>query len=263
MEKENYKLYDGKINLEFNSRYHTYTVNEKVVYGTTSIINVLSKPALMFWAVNQSIDFMRTNLRPGKSLDEIQIKDLLENAKRAHTIKKNRSADTGTMIHEWVEKFLKAGLTGKPLPKKPVNKEMKNAIDGFIKWIKENDVKFLASEQKIYSKKYRYAGTLDIEALVNGKRTIIDIKTSKAIYPEMLLQASAYLKAREEETGKKYDGGVIILRLSKEDKGKEIKSFEVVKDNKVDQHFKCFLACLIIYTWRMAVKREEIAKKFL
>ena len=58
---------------------------------------------------------------------------------------------------------------------------------------------------------------------IRNKRTIIDFKTSKALYPEMFLQAAAYAVAREEEMKKRFTGGVILLRLSKEnkEKGKE------------------------------------------
>lgn len=254
------KLYGGKVVLEFDEGRHIYSVGGKIVYGVTSVTGILDKPALMYWAVNQAISVLEAKLEPGKALDEIEIKNLLEEARRAHTIKKDKSADVGTLIHKWVESYISARIKKEPLPKRPVNKEMKNAIDGFFKWAKENKVQIMASEQKIYHTKYKYAGTLDLEGMVNGKRTVIDLKTGKAIYPEMLLQASAYLKAREQETGKKYPGGVIILRLSKEDKEKQIKAFEAIKDENVDIHFKCFLNCLQIYRWKMMQKKQEILK---
>jgi len=258
---EKYTLYDKKVELIFDDIRHTYEANGELVYGTTSITGVLDKPALKFWAVNMAIGVLEEKLVPGESLDEVEIKSLLEDARRAHMKRLSKAADIGTMIHKWLEEYVSAVINKTKIPKKPVNKEMQNAIDAFLKWIKDSNVEFISSEQKIYSRKYHYAGTFDLEALVNGKRTIIDFKTSKAIYPEMLLQTSAYLKAKQEETGKEYDGGVIILRLSKEDKDKRIESFEVVKDTNVENHFKCFLACLDIYTWKMDIKREEAQKR--
>lgn len=135
---------------------------------------------------------------------------------------------------------------------------MKNAIDGFFKWAKENKLAIIRSEQKIYHNKWKYAGTLDLEGMVNGKRTVIDLKTGNALYPEAFLQASAYLKAREQETGKKYPGGVVILRLSKENPEKHIEAFEAKKDEDVETHFKCFLNCLQIYRWQMMMKKQQI-----
>jgi len=260
---EQYKLYGGKVILNFDDKKHIYSVNDKTVYGVTSIIGVLDKPALIYWAVNMAVEFLGNNLIAGKSYDEVEIKTLLEDARKAHRIKKDKSADIGTMIHDWLDKYTKARIEKKPVPKRPINKEMKNAIDGFFKWAKDNNVKLISCEQKIYSKKYCYAGTYDLEAMVNGKRTIIDFKTGKAIYPEMFLQASAYLQAREEEMGNKYDGGVAILRLSQENKEKEVTSFEVqqVSREKVQKLIRVFRCCLGIYVWKRMLKRQEILNK--
>ena len=258
---ENYKLYGGKVILKFFPEKHIYSVNDKVVYGVTSIIGVLDKPALIYWAVNMAVDFLGNNWQAGKSYDEVEIKTLLEDARRAHRIRKDKTADIGEMIHSWIEKYIRARIEKKPVPKKPVNKEMKNAIDGFFNWAKKNKVELINCEQKIYSKKYKYAGTYDLEAMVDGKRTIIDFKTGKAIYPEMVLQASAYLQAREEEIGERYDGGVAIVRLSQENK--EITPFEVKQINReeVEKLIKVFRCCLGIYVWKMNLKRQEINNK--
>lgn len=260
---EKYLLYGGKIILEYDEKNHIYSVNEKQVYGVTSITGILGKPALIYWAVNQAINFLKLNLVPGKALDEVQIKQLLENARIAHTKTKNTAADVGTMIHDWVAQYVKAISEKKEPPKRPVNKEMKAAIDGFFRWAKESQLKIIRSEQKVYHDKWQYAGTLDLEGIVNGKRAIIDLKTGKSLYPEAFLQASAYLKAREQETGKEYPGGVIIVRLSKrvEEGEKIVEPFEAVRDENVDTHFRCFLNCLQIYRWQIKVKRENLIKK--
>jgi len=253
-----YKLYNGKIILKFDDKNHICSVNGKTIYGVTSIVGILDKPALMYWAVNMAVDFLGNNWQAGKPYDEVEIKTLLEDARRAHRVKKDKTADVGTMIHDWIEKYIKARIEKKPVPKKPINKEMKNAIDGFFNWAKKNKVQLIACEQKIYSKRYKYAGTFDLEAKVNNKRTIIDFKTGKAIYPEMFLQAAAYLQAKEEEKGEKYEGGVIILRLAQEDK--EITPFEVqqIGREEVQNLIKVFVCCLQVYKWRMYLKREAI-----
>ena len=255
---EQYKLYNGRVLLKFDEKRHIYSIRGKVVYGVTSIVGILDKPALMYWAVNQAVEFIQANLKPGKALDEIQIKTLLEEARKAHRIKKDKSADTGTMIHTWIESYIKARLEGRKPPQKPVSKEMNNAIEGFFRWAKKNKVKLIACEQKIYSTEYCYAGTYDLEAMVNGKRTIIDFKTGKALYPESFLQASAYLQAKEEETGKRYSGGVAILRLSQ--KTEDIEPFEVqsISREQVRKLIKIFVCCLKIYRWKMFLKKQAI-----
>lgn len=253
---EKFSLYKGKLILYFDDGSHIYQVNGKQVYGVTNIVRIIDKPALRYWAVNKAIEYIGANLKAGVSLDEIQIKNLLNEAKIAHTKSTTGAADLGSLIHEWIEKFLKAGLSKQPLPKKPINKEMKNAIEGFLDWSKQHKVKFISSERKIYSRKHKYAGTLDAEAVVDGKATIIDFKTGNALYPESFLQAAAYLSAREEEDKTACEGGIKIIRLAKGDKEKAITPFEVkeVARKEIPNLLKVFLACQKVYSWQMANK---------
>lgn len=261
MEKT-YLLYNGKIKLVFDEDRHTYKVNDKVVYGVTSITGVISKPGLVYWAANVGAQRFTEFVKPGLVLDEVIIKQIADVIRSAHVESKNKSADIGTMIHEWLEKFLKAGLEKKPLPKKPVNPEMRNAIEAFLKWAKKNKVKFLESERKIYSIKHKYAGTCDAVATVNGKPTIIDFKTTNSVYPEMFLQTVAYQKALEEETGKKFTHN-LILRLYKEIPEKGLPPFEVIETTNNEENFKTFLACKRIYEWQMANKKQEILNSII
>jgi CRISPR/Cas system-associated exonuclease Cas4 (RecB family) len=255
---EKTSLYNGKIELNFDEGKHLYTVNGNTVYGVTSIVGVLDKPALLYWAVNQTILFLSGALKPGIILDEVQIKEVLDQAKMAHRVKKDKSADLGTMIHEWLEKYIKARIAKGVLPELPVNVEMRKAIDSFFQWAKDNKVALISAERKIYSDKYGYAGTLDLEAIVNGKRTIIDFKTSNAIYDEYFIQASAYLMALEEELNKPVNGGVIILRLPKSQTDNlEVKQ---ITREEANDFIDVFLSCLRIYQWKMGIKRQQIIK---
>lgn len=257
---EQYKLYGGKVVLNFDEKRHIYSVGKKKAWGTTSIIGVLDKPALLYWVANQTIGFIEKTLVPGKSLDELEIKWMLDEAKKAFRVRRDKAADIGTLVHEWLERYIKAGVNKEKLPALPTNKEMRHCLKGFFDWVKDNKVKFIASEQKIYSKKYNYAGTFDASAIVNGKRTIIDFKTGKGLYPEMKLQATAYLMAKEEEEKKTYPGGVILLRLSKENKEKRIESFEAQQVQRKDLTnglFDIFLACLKIYGWKQSLKKYK------
>lgn len=255
---ETYKLYNGSYQLTFDTVKHLYQVEGRVAYGVTNIVGVIDKPALRYWAVNQAIENLKLNLPVGKPLDEVEISRLLESAKKAHTETAGKAADIGTMIHEWVESCIKKLVAGEKPPKRPVNKEMNQAVSGFAKWVKENKVKFLLSERKVYSVAYNYAGTLDVEAVINGRPAIIDVKTSNGIWPEYGLQVAAYENARCEETGDVYD--TYVLRLSKTN-GYE--PFEVKKydASETRRNFKAFLACLELYSWKMANKRSELLAK--
>lgn len=247
-----YKLYNGDITLEFNETTHTYTIDDKIIYGVTSIVGVLDKPALIYWAVGKAIEFLQRALKPGMIIDEVNLPSLLEGAKTAHRKHLKDAGDIGTAVHEYLEKYLKAGINKEKLPELPVNKNIRAGVKAVIDWAKENNVKFLASERKIYSKKYGYAGTLDALAEVNGKLAIVDFKTSNGIYDDMFLQTAAYARAIEEEDGKKIEE-CWILRIPKD--GSE---FATAKDEMVEMNFKSFLGCLENYKRKMYLKGKKI-----
>ncbi len=274
MEIEKYNLYDGEINLEFDPKNHIYRIGDRIVYGVTSIVNVIGKPALIYWAVNQCIDNLKSIWEAGKSYDEIEILNILTTAKNIHTEKKNQSATIGDLAHKWIEDYIKAKIEkyhrilylshlrtllydylieGTNTPTIPVNKQLENSINAFLKWEKENKVEWLESEKKIYSKQYDYAGTLDAEAKVNNELAIIDFKTSNGIYDEYFLQVAAYIQARKEETGNDYKKAYIV-RIGKDGE------LEVKELDNFDKHLRVFLGALEIYKWQQDLRTEKINK---
>jgi len=252
--REKYKLYNNEIELCFDSTTHTYTVNGEIVYGVTSIVGILNKPALIYWAVNKTIEKLNTTLKPGLVIDEVNKPVLLKEAKYAHREHLSGAGDVGSAIHLWLEKYLKSLIAKQVPPELPVNKNIREGIETVLDWIKKYKMEFISSERKIFSKKYIYAGTLDAYALIDGKRTIIDFKTSSDIYPEFFIQTAAYAQAIEEEDNVKIDE-CWILKVPKD--GSE---FMVSKDKNREMNFRSFLGCLENYKRIRYLKGKEIEK---
>src|SRR3990167_7518512 len=137
----------------FNKENHTYTLDDKPLTGVTTILSVVAKPALIQWSANEAINYVEEYLRAGNtilSLGEPTVEKMLKEARTAHRRKKEDAGQKGVDIHSLVENWIKDGS----LPEEP-NEQLIN----FISWAQENKVKFLASEQQVYSRKYWYAGT--------------------------------------------------------------------------------------------------------
>jgi ATP-dependent exoDNAse (exonuclease V) beta subunit len=126
------------------------------------------------------------------------------------------------------------------MPAMPKDDEIKNAYLAFRQWEKEHKVKFIATEQLVYSKKYNFVGTLDCIAEVDGEYCLIDFKSSNGIYWDMILQVSGYGIAHEEETKKKFDRAWIV-RFGKDDAEFTAKDFNI--SQKLN---KGFLSCLYL-----------------
>ena len=236
------KLYKGTVDLEFDEARHLFTANGDKVISVTACTSVIDKSGpLIYWAVGLARDFLLGNIKGlVKDTKGDDIVKLIEEASKQHRIKKQEAADVGTQVHKWVELFIKA-KTDNDTPKIPDDPKVFNGISAFLKWVDEHKVKFLSSEKHIYSKKYKYAGIMDAEAVIGGKTCVVDFKTSKGIYPEFRLQVAAYQAAVEEETGKDYSGDKWIVRFGKEDG-----EFEAHQFGEQTEDFKAFLSALTL-----------------
>lgn len=254
------KLYNNKVELKFDEATHTYTVDGKVVFGVTSIVGVLDKPALIYWGINKAIEFIQAAIKPGFVADEINLPPILEGAKTAHRKLSREAADIGTAVHKYLEDYLKAGIAKETLPPLPVNPLIRKAVIAFLDWSKENNVKFIASERKIYSKKHEYAGTLDALAYVGDKLCVIDFKTSNGIYDDYWLQCAAYAEAVEEEDGDKVSD-CYILRIPKDGSEFAYEKMSDFGDNYREVCFKSFIGCLENYKRKMWLKGKEVEER--
>jgi len=269
------KLYNGEIELSSEPIKHLYFIGDKKVSSVTGILGCISKPALTWWSAEVASGHWIEFLTKGvysldkddrkkvirviegvwdvPSIDEITLQDNHTKARFAHYNAKKSAADIGTLGHKWCEQYIKGEN-----PITPVNPQLKAITDAFLEWMKNNKVEFLKSEIKIYSKKYNYAGTMDFEAMVNGKLVLGDIKTSGAIYPEMRMQTAAYRQTRQEETGQIYDHQLII-RLGKFPKEDGTPDFEVSEFNEFEKDIRGFIGALILSN-RLSEYKDEEAK---
>lgn len=234
-------LYNGDVTLHFDEGKHVYTVNGNLVTSVTKILGVINKPALMFWAGNCVADHWKHAIKPGESYDEIQLGRIHEDSKKSFRGKSGDAAAIGTLVHDYAEKVALHFTTGSDYPVPPINAQAQKGVEAFESWLEEHEVQFIESEFKCYSREHNFVGTCDLDCIVDGKRTILDYKTSSGIYPEMHLQTAAYACARIEETGVDYDQRAIILFNKKSGKFK-VAYRDMATDYESDLYG--FLGCL-------------------
>lgn len=198
-----------------HQRYKTSTGEPCV--GVTTVLGVMNKPALVGWANKLGLDGYDVN----KFVDAL--------------------ANIGTLIHYLVECDIK-GET--PELGDFTANEIETAKQAFKKWESWKagvDFKLLGSEMQVVSDTLKVGGTCDIYAEVNGKKTVLDIKTSKACYSEQRTQVVAYA-AILEENGYKIDECRIIRIGRAENEG-----FDDILIGGYALHWERFKACLALY----------------
>lgn len=203
-----FNLYNGAVRLDFHESGHKYQVTENGVttspVGCTKILNVLSKPALLTWPLNESIKYLGgvwdDNKKQWVVKDKTLTTQLLNEAAKAYTRKSDKGMDVGKEVHAAIESFLKNEDVYIPA------NEGGKAFNSFVKWFNDTAPRVIATEQPVYSRKYGYAGTFDALLEIDGKIVLCDIKTTNAsrtaplgIYPEYFLQLGGYSYAYTEE----------------------------------------------------------------
>ena len=142
----------------------------------------------------------------------------------------NKAGDIGTALHELAELHIKGDYY--ELPEDSIVQECFNK---FKDWWSEQNYEVNFTEKSFCCRKYKYGGTADL--LVNGD-TIIDFKTSKAVYDDHLVQMSAYRYMIEEQDGIEINKG-ILARFGKEGSDDfEIREFSKSDLNKGFKYFK-------------------------
>jgi hypothetical protein len=217
--------------LIFDPQTHGYTLQRGLqVYllpSVTRVLSVIAKPKVNAWAMDLMAQHILDNYSPGMSLEEMA--RLTQEARGAHLQESRRTAGAGSEVHRWIEAFLRE--EPRELPEDPSSLK---AIRAFIEWWKEGKREVLLAEEIVAHPELLYAGKIDL-LLADG--TLVDFKTSKALYPEHELQLGGYALALEAWEGIRPQKGLLV-RIGK-DGSVETKEVDL---EAAKEHFRYALA---------------------
>lgn len=234
-----FPLYAGEVVLTFDEKKHAYRVDGDIVPSVTTALATIAKPALVPWAAKCAAELVAAELKPGVGLDEVQIRELAERAKNAHRDQARQAAGIGSDVHAWAERFARGEN-----PPPPINPQIRAGVEAFQAWTRAHDVKTVYVERKCFSRRHRYAGTVDLVAYIDGVAAVADFKTSTGIWDEYALQLAAYQQALLEEGVIDEDTDRWIIRFDK-----NLGTFEAVKLDRADyeRDARGFRAALALY----------------
>ena len=129
---------------------------------------------------------------------------------------KDEAASIGTIAHAMVEAFVH-GVDFDPSPyDSQFLDRARRPYEAFLEWAGTHKFKVTDSEVKMISRVFRFGGTID-GCLIGGRRELADVKTSNAIYGDMLCQIAAYRALwNENHPDDQCAPGGHILRFDKE-----------------------------------------------
>lgn len=256
-------------------------------YSVTTIIGALDKPALLFWAAEQTA---LAAVRMAGSLEarveeegaEAVVRYLRDARKRPPPGQVSATA-LGTAVHDAVERYVKEG-------KRPdVGVTVLPYLEQFDRWAQVWQPEYHVTEASVYSPRYQYAGTLDAICTIEGCKVLVDYKSSRRSvgpddkpsrpYPEAALQLAAYRHAellatvrgrRTEVLGRRYylfgaeeaasavpmstlDGSVVV-HITPE----HCDMYPVRSDDRV---FEAFLYTVEAFRWQQELSKQVIGER--
>jgi len=233
---------------KFDPSNHTYEIDGDKVHSVTQITDIVDKGgALMWWSLNHARDYIIENMEPGREYDEIEIEELAKEARLAHRKQSGKATTIGSLVHSYIEDWVKYELDQGEEPDIPVNKEARQSIEAFEDWEDRNEIEWINTEQITFHPELKYAGTYDAGCRIDDLTFVVDWKTSKGIYPEYMLQCEAYRRAEMELLGEDIDG-IIVARFPKDEAGFE--NVIVTDPDLLDRHWQAFRSALRLKRWK-------------
>lgn len=195
----------------------SYELNGVQYPSSTTVIGQLDKPALRPWYARETALYLRDmiidrlidkSLLP-EQLAEVDIDELIKQAKAWPKKQKEQKAKLGTLVHEHIHMFYRGEQATIPA-------EIMAAWEGFLKWNSQFKVKPGESEFTVISKKHKYGGTFDLVGVMSPPQEdeglwLVDFKTGLGMYRESYIQAVSYEMGYEEMTGVKVAGCGLVL----------------------------------------------------
>jgi hypothetical protein len=151
---------------------------------------------------------------------------------------------------------------------KPMDERAVNCVKAALKWAKTHNVRWVATEKKVFSKEHNCSGTMDGMGLVDScndttcckvffrdRLSLIDWKSSNFLYAEFLFQTAAYQGFHMEEFPETLIVDRWIIRMGKDDA--EFDPWHQDASTTADD-YEGFIACL--HLKRIAKRSEDRLK---
>lgn len=237
------------------SRLYVHPDDGAKVPGVTSVLNMLPKEFLKFWAAKVVAETAVENLGSVVGLAMGDPQGAIDYLKRAPMRNTGAAADMGTTVHDMYERLSRGEDVGRLTP------DLKPYLAIYRDFEKKFEPEFLHIEDTVWSETHGYAGSFDFIAKVTDpdtgdRMTVIgDWKTTRSgVHEEVALQLSAYKNADYIVTadGERVDipaieGGIVVHARPE--------GGQVVPARVDDEVFEIFKHLLSVYTYEKEFKK--------
>jgi len=192
------------------------------VPGATTIVGILDKPFLVPWANKLG-------------MQKIDVQEYTQ-----------KQALLGTLMHEILESHIlrESVVLGSQYSDDDIDKIAKLFQELYLPWEANHKLEPIFIEKELVSEVYKYGGIIDMYCILDGKKTLVDFKTSKQISKEQLLQLSSYYQLLTEN-GYEVEQMMILDVPKFQDKKLQTHYLDIEVD--VPKYFKLFKDLVNVY----------------
>lgn len=212
----------------FNAARHIHTYDGKNLHGVTSVLKMWGDPgSLIGWAANQAVDAIERGESP-------------EEARKAHLKIRDAAGDKGKEVHAQLEESLNKWIVEGSL-----QLGIDPIVNAVLEWLRSEGYTPIRTEVSVYNLELWYGGIFDAVVEKEGKRYILDFKTSGSVQTKFLYQCGAYSLAIKDMRKEAEIAGAIIVHIPR---GKSFNpEHNVYKRHDIGQLEDAFKNILAVY----------------
>lgn len=182
----------------FDNNRHIHKWNGKNLHGVTSVLRLWGDPgSLVNWAANQAVDAIERGEEPAA-------------ARKAHLKVRDAAGDKGKEVHAQLEDAMKQWIKRGVPP--TIDDDIVTKV---LTWMRDGGYIPLRSEMPVYNIDLWYAGIMDAAVEKDGKKFILDFKTSGSLQTKNFYQCGAYSLAIKDMKEEAEIEGAIIVHIPK------------------------------------------------
>lgn len=237
--------------------------------SSTTILDAEAKPGLMYWAASEEKKLCLESVRSvydrlgGKVGTDEFLRELNGEigTVRAHEKAKNKAADYGTKIHNWIESDIRREMGLAQTEKPPLPEGGELSIRSYRNFRRKNKLHMRLIEVPAYSVENGHGGTTDWVAVsrLYQRDVVGDWKTSKSMHGGQTLQAASYVMALKEMGTLDGDVDALVIRLPKENAAPEVEVKHIAGE-VIPQLYRVFLAYREAWFWQHPDWRDHVER---
>lgn len=231
--------------------------------SVTTLLDVISSPALMGWMAKNGTAKLNVYAETVKNLDMNVYDVAYRSAAARWKLTEDTAfwksgketgadaADYGTMAHAWLESH----LNGVEVDLGALPEPARNAVNAYLKWQGDHKLETIKTEETFYNCKLNYAGTADWLGNLDRELSLGDWKTSTGIFFNYVIQGWGYALADETQNASRLYRQIFIGRFGK-DGSSEVKIFKRNEFPSIDDARLILQSCGHIFAGLQQWDRE-------